>query len=233
MRRIKEICLGLGSLALVAFATPTIAQEYINNKEEVVTISSAEETKEWTERDFFESLFSLYIHTFKTGDNLEQSLEKTGVNLKSLAKYLTGKDDKATIEMMYQSFKEETNLFLSGETAYLVKKVFFSQNILEEQVKAIDSKSTKEFETIVMSGDNPGTLGYKQKNQGLELYLIRADSKDDAIQKSMADKCTPSFYINGFVVSTPESLKEWDSLFTDVIKDSSKMDLVLDKFGLD
>ena len=99
MKKLRSLCGVIGALTALTFVTPAISQEYRtsdrNNIAKYETVSSTEAVKELTQEEAMKSLYGVFIHTFKTGDDLEQSLEKTGVNYKGIVKALTGKDDEA------------------------------------------------------------------------------------------------------------------------------------------
>jgi len=233
MKKFGTLCVVASALAALAFTTPAISQEYNNRGVACYeTVSVTKEAEELTKREAMESLYRMTVHAFKTGDNLEKSLKKTGADFNAIVKSFSGRADDALVKALYGRLEGKMNVFLSGDNSYLIKKVVYPKESLDNYVKVVDSQSTGEFNTVVLSADNPRILGYKQEHAGLEVYLVRADSREEAINKTYDEACDAQFNVSGFYVSTPKDLKKFDKVITKSVKNPSKVGKFFDLIGI-
>lgn len=232
MRNLRNLCVAVSALATFTFAAPIVNQNAYAEKTKPVLVQETDESQQITPRRFNEVSYIAWLTSFKTGKDFKQSLEEdAGVSFEAYVKYITGSDNPKMVDKVYQGIKKDLEKQLSeGKTVYAVKKAVFPKDILEHYLSAIDPNSTEEFETVLMSSDNPSEINYKQKDYGLEIYLVRADSREDAVQKSSSNK--PIFHLYGdTTMLTCEMVKEFDSVFTTAIKDPSTIGNVFDAFA--
>lgn len=232
--KLRNLCVVFSALTTLAFTAPAFSQGTYQDTKKIVKQKVIEEAQPLTRKELTETFFIVAINYFKTKKDVKQIVEEdAGISFKRVVKAITGKDDQTTVDETYKLFKEDLARD-KGENAYVVKKVAYPKAVLEDYLKVIDSSSTKEFETIVMSGDNPRELGYRKSLPGLEIYLIRADSKEEAIKESKEFSEKPVFRAYGnTIMMTPEELKEYDTIYTDAIKDPvSNIRTALDMIGM-
>ena len=172
----------------------------------------------FSQRELLAHLFAAGVTSLKTGVSLEQTLAGREVSFEDIATAFAGDASEEAVKVMRENTAKQFGC-LEGEHLYVVKKVVYPADALDEYVAGVSSLSAPEWETVVLSGDNPRELGYRKESAGLEIYLIRADSQEDAIQRTYDVRVEPTFSANGFFVSEPDELAEYDRMFTSVIEE--------------
>lgn len=111
------------------------------------------------------------------------------------------------------------DFYTGGNKLYLIKKLCYPNEELASYTKVIDTSSTSEFETIFIACDSRDEIGFRSDIPGLEHYLLWADSKDEAIEKSKDSKMVCLFSSDPFEdIDTPSEIKEFDRRCTEFIK---------------
>ncbi len=184
---------------------------------------------ESSQREILARLFAAGVTSLKTGVSIEQTLADREVNFEDIAAAFAGGASEEAVKAMREEVAKQFGA-LQGEHLYVVKKVAYPADSLDEYVAGVSSLSTPEWETVVLSGEDTRELGYRAKNAGLELYLVRADSREDAVSRTYDVRTEPAFSVNGFFVSEPEELAEYDRMFTSVIEEPDSAEELLGPF---
>lgn len=101
-----------------------------------------------------------------------------------------------------------------GSGLYLVKKVLCTINDYEAMAEAVSGKHTDKFQVLRLIGSNPQALKYKQKNPGLEAYLVSGRNPMEAIRKTTADDAVFNCSVTGFDTN---DARKFDGLVTDAV----------------
>jgi len=101
-----------------------------------------------------------------------------------------------------------------GSGLYLVKKVFCTPDEYEAMAEAVSGEHTDKFQVLRLIGSNPQALKYKQKNPGLEAYLVSGRNPMEAMRKTTADDPTFNCSTTDFDAN---DAKEFDELITNIV----------------
>jgi len=98
---------------------------------------------------------------------------------------------------------------------YLVKKVLCRPNDYKAIAKAVIGKNTDKFKVLRLIGSNPMIMNYKQKNDGLEYYLVAGKNRLEAMRQTTAQH--PVLEINAQPYFNPTAAREYDTIMADII----------------
>jgi len=116
---------------------------------------------------------------------------------------------KETIEEEFFKVKREKDSDL-----YVVKKVLCEIDDYEKMAEVISNKNTDKFKILRLISSNSQIIAYKQKNPGLEAYLVSGKTPIEALRKTTSENPILQFYDTDF---SAEEAKEIDRLFTNAI----------------
>lgn len=184
---------------------------------------------ELTQREILARLFAAAVTSLKTGGSIEQTLADREVGFEDIAAAFAGDASEEAVKAMREKVAKQFGA-LQGEHLYVVKKVAYPADSLDEYVAGVSSLSTPEWETVVLSGEDTRELGYRSENAGLEIYILWADSREEAVSRTYDTRIEPTLSVNGFFVSEPEELAEYDRMFTSVIEEPDRAGELLGPF---
>jgi len=84
---------------------------------------------------------------------------------------------------------------------YLVKKVYCAPEDFEDFGRVISAADTDKFKVARIISSNPQLMSYKQKNFGLEGYLVSGSSKLEAMRNTTEDEPVFNFSPTNFDAS--------------------------------
>lgn len=219
MKNFRSLCAMFSALATFAFVTPVLSQNVPYSAQTVNSEESKKESQQLTPIECVKNVYRAVIQSFKTGKDLRSSLEEDlGVSVETIVK-----GHGLNLENGFQQIEDEFNMPLDGKNRYLVKKVAYPAKFLEAFVRVIDDKRKDDFEIIVLSAHNPKDIDYRSCSPGFVFHLIRADSKEEAIQRAKNPNYKPIF--GAVSVTTPRDLKKFDQIFTNVIENPSQSNI--------
>lgn len=99
---------------------------------------------------------------------------------------------------------------------YLIKKVFCNPNEYDAMAEAVSDEDTDKFKVLRIIGSNPQLMKYKQKNHGLEAYLLSARTPMEAMRKTSDDKSIMHYASTSF---NADDARKLDKLMSKAVYD--------------
>jgi hypothetical protein len=150
---------------------------------------------------------------------LDECLRKIGLSEEQLFKesvYSKSSDDalRYSRELMSEKIEGLELRRTKDSFLYVVKKVLCNPLDYDSMAEAVSCEDTDKFKVLRLIGSDAGLLKYKQKNPGIEAYLVAGKNSLEAMRKTTAKD--PALQYNGTNVD-PEDIKRYDEIFTDII----------------
>ena|GEM_PF-4812955 len=97
---------------------------------------------------------------------------------------------------------------------YLVKKVFCNPDDYEAMAESVSKEHTDKFQVLRLIGSDPDFMGFKQKDPGLEAYLVFGKAPIEAMRRTTADDPLFFTYATNF---DADSAREFDGFVTNAV----------------
>lgn len=160
------------------------------------------------------NLFAAFIGAIVENKSLDDALKSVGLSEAYVLKQsVAQQSSEAAIGYVQELLLEQFGIISkeNGSSLYLVKKVLCFPKEYEAMAEAVSGEHTSKFQVLRLIGANPLMFKYKQKNHGIEAYLVSGRDAMEAMRKTTA--ADPTFNYNNTYFDV-ESAGEFDKLVT-------------------
>ena len=163
------------------------------------------------------NLFAGLIGAIVEGKPLDKSLREVGLSeAYVLGQWVAPQSSDVATDYARKVMSEQFGKISRDEgfSLYLVKKVLCTPDDYEAMAEAVSGEHTDKFQVLRLIGSNPQVLKYKQKDLGLEAYLVSGRNPMEAMGRTTADD--PAFNYSATVFNADDA-KEFDGLITNAV----------------
>ena len=148
---------------------------------------------------------------------LDESLREVGLSEKCvLGQWVAPQSSNVANDYVREVMAEQFGKISRDKSSglYLVKKVLCDPKDYEAMAEAVSGEHTDKFRVLRLIGSNPQVLKYKQKNHGLEAYLVSGSNPMEAMRRTTVGD--PVFNYNATDFDA-DSAREFDGLATNAV----------------
>ncbi len=136
--------------------------------------------------------------------SLDAALKDVGLSEKYvLSQFVSKSSGREAAAYVKERMTSQFGKFFRDEKSglYLVKKVYCAPEDFEDFGRVISAADTDKFKVARIISSNPQLMSYKQKNFGLEGYLVSGSSKLEAMRNTTEDEPVFNFSSTNFDAS--------------------------------
>jgi len=163
------------------------------------------------------NLFAGLIGAVVENKSLDESLREVGLSeAYVLGQWVAPQSSDVANDYVREIMAEQFRKISRDESSglYLVKKVLCGAEDYEAIAEAVSGEHTDKFQVLRLIGSKPQVLKYKQKNPGLEAYLVSGQNPMDAMRRTTAED--PAFSYSATVFGVDDA-REFDGLVTNAV----------------
>lgn len=170
-------------------------------------------------------LFAGLVGSIVENKSMDESLKEVGLSEDYLLKFCVApQSSDVVIDYVKERMFKQCEMASRDEAQdlYLVKKVFCDSSDYDVMAEAISGKDTDKFQVLRLIGSHPLVSEYKQKEHGLEAYLVSGKNPLDAMRKTTTNNPIIHYSADHF---DGNYAKKFDELITNALYNHTPEDI--------